>query len=66
MDSGFAEDDAYNVYDKPWRQDASIGSNIYRPSKNMDKDLFGDDLDKLVKTNRYRILYFVTEAIKCA
>lgn len=52
MDSGFGDDEAYNVYDKPWRQDHSIGSNIYRPSKNADKDLYGDDLDNLMKTNR--------------
>ncbi|CAH1793188.1 unnamed protein product, partial [Owenia fusiformis] len=55
MDSGFGagEDESYNVYDKPWRQDANIGSSIYRPSKNMDKDQFGDDLDKIMKSNRF-------------
>ena len=49
MDSGFGEDDSYNVYDKPWRSDKDIGSSIYRPSKNVDKDVYGDDLDKLMK-----------------
>lgn len=53
MDSGFGHDDEYNVYDKPWKDSNSIGSHIYRPSKNIDKDTYGDDLEKLVKTNRF-------------
>lgn len=52
MDSGFGDDEAYNVYDQPWRKtDAS--SNIYRPSKNIDKDLYGDDLETIMKTKRF-------------
>ena len=51
MDSGFAEDDAYNVYDKPWRKDQDMSKSLYRPSKN-DKDIYGDDLEKLMGTNR--------------
>lgn len=55
MDSGFAggEDETYNVYDKPWRQDKDLASNLYRPSKNVEKDVYGDDLDKLIKANRF-------------
>lgn len=53
MDSGYGHDDEYNVYDKPWKDSNSIGSHIYRPSKNIDKDTYGDDLEKLVKTNRF-------------
>ena len=49
MDSGFGDDEAYNVYDKAWRKDKDLASNIYRPSKNLDKDIYGDDLDKLIK-----------------
>lgn len=57
MDSGFGDDEAYNVYDKPWRQDRDIGTSIYRPSKNVDKDVYGDDLDKLIKgSNRSAFL----------
>lgn len=54
MDSGFGagEDESYNVYDKPWRQDRDIAGSIYRPSKNVDKDTYGDDLDNIIKTNR--------------
>ena len=55
MDSGFAggEDELYNVYDKPWRQDRDLASAIYRPHKVTDKDTYGDDLDNLIKSNRY-------------
>ena len=55
MDSGFAggDDEVYNVYDKPWRQDKDLAGNLYRPSKNVEKDVYGDDLDKLIKANRF-------------
>lgn len=55
MDSGFAggDDEVYNVYDKPWRQDKDLAGNLYRPSKNIEKDVYGDDLDKLIKANRF-------------
>ncbi|XP_043484968.1 puff-specific protein Bx42 [Leptopilina heterotoma] len=52
MDSGFGHDDEYNVYDKPWR-DNSISTQIYRPGKNIDKDNYGDDMDKIINTNRF-------------
>uniref|UniRef100_A0A1B6EKJ9 SKI-interacting protein SKIP SNW domain-containing protein n=2 Tax=Proconiini TaxID=565685 RepID=A0A1B6EKJ9_9HEMI len=53
MDSGYGDDEAYNVYDKPWRDSSSLGQHLYRPSKNVDKDIYGDDLEKIVKTNRF-------------
>lgn len=53
MDSGFGDDEAYNVYDKAWRADKDTASNIYRPTRNKDKDTYGDDLDELIKTNRF-------------
>ncbi|XP_069494013.1 SNW domain-containing protein 1 isoform X1 [Ambystoma mexicanum] len=55
MDSGFAggEDEVYNVYDQPWRGGKEVAQNIYRPSKNADKDMYGDDLDTLMKTSRF-------------
>lgn len=59
MGSGFKDDDAYDVYDQPWRKDQSIGSNIYRPGKNIDKELT-DDFDSLVKSNRF-VTYFYYE-----
>ena len=45
------EDEAYNVYDKAWRGDKDINA-IYRPTKNADKDAFGDDLDKIMSSSR--------------
>jgi SNW domain-containing protein 1 len=53
IDSGYADEESYNVYDKPWREGGSLGAHIYRPSRNLDKDVYGDDLEKLIKTNRY-------------
>lgn len=53
MDSGFGDDEAYNVYDKPWREENSVANNIYRPSKKLDNDLYSDDLDTLMKTKRF-------------
>lgn len=53
MDSGYGDDEAYNVYDKPWRDAGSLGSHLYRPSKQIDQELYGGDLDKIVNTNRF-------------
>lgn len=61
MDSGFAggEDETYNVYDQPFHGSRDMASNIYRPSKNIDKDAYADDLDRLMSSNRYcRLLHF--------
>lgn len=52
MDSGYGDDEAYNVYDKPWRDAGNLGQHIYRPSRDLDKDVYGDDLEKIMKTNR--------------
>ncbi|XP_037083722.1 SNW domain-containing protein 1-like [Pollicipes pollicipes] len=53
MDSGFNDEDAYNVYDKPWGQGASVAQAVYRPGKNVEKEVYGDDLESLMKTNRF-------------
>nr|CAB3266452.1 SNW domain-containing protein 1-like [Phallusia mammillata] len=56
MDSGFdgGDDEGYNVYDKPWRSETQVGSSIYRPTKDKDKEMYGDDdIDKLIKSNRF-------------
>ncbi|XP_045185733.1 SNW domain-containing protein 1-like [Mercenaria mercenaria] len=53
MDSGFGDDEGYNVYDRAWRADKDAASHIYRPSRNKDRDTYGDDLDELIKTNRF-------------
>ena len=36
MDSGFADDDAYNVYDKPWSVASNLQQHLCHPSKNFD------------------------------
>jgi len=50
---GGLDDETYAVYDKPWRQNEGVSQSIYRPSKNLDKDIYGDDLDNLINTNRF-------------
>jgi SNW domain-containing protein 1 len=59
MDSGYGDDEAYNVYDKPWRDANSLATHIYRPSRNIDKDVYGDDLDKIIKQNRFVLIFCV-------
>uniref|UniRef100_A0A2I3GZI9 SNW domain-containing protein 1 n=1 Tax=Nomascus leucogenys TaxID=61853 RepID=A0A2I3GZI9_NOMLE len=48
MDSGFAggEDEIYN------RGGKDMAHSIYRPSKNLDKDMYDDDLEARIKINR--------------
>lgn len=56
LDSGFSggTDDLYNVYDKPWRAGGGLAEKVYRPSKTVDKDVYGDDVEKLIKTSRFQ------------
>ncbi|XP_008061519.1 SNW domain-containing protein 1 isoform X1 [Carlito syrichta] len=62
MDSGFAggEDEIYNVYDQAWRGGKDMAQSIYRPSKNLDKDMYGDDLEARIKTNRYQVIKLIS------
>ncbi|CAD5121714.1 DgyrCDS10198 [Dimorphilus gyrociliatus] len=53
MDSGFGDDDAYNVYNEPWNKNKNISKGIYVPSRNSDKDMYGDDYEKIVNSNRF-------------
>jgi SNW domain-containing protein 1 len=55
LNTGFGDDEGYNVYSEPWRKDANMAQNIYRPGKNVDKEAYGgqEDLDELRKTSRF-------------
>ena len=55
LNSGYDDDESYNVYSEPWRNTASISQNIYRPGKNIDKEAYGgaEDLENLKKTSRF-------------
>jgi SNW domain-containing protein 1 len=55
MDSGFAHDDTYNVYDKPLFKGTSA-SMLYRPKKNEDTDVYGDStsVEKILNTSRFK------------
>lgn len=44
MDSGFLDDDSYNVYDKPWREASSMAEHLYKaPRINKDIDFSNSD-----------------------
>merc|ERR1711953_1545374 len=54
MDSGFdhGNDEAYNIYDKPWRSENTLSNHLYRPPKNRDNELYGDDIENIAKQKR--------------
>ncbi|CEF61302.1 Puff-specific protein Bx42 [Strongyloides ratti] len=52
LDSGGINDETYAVYDKPWRAMDNVQQHVYRPSKNV-ADPYGEDLDKVINTNRF-------------
>ncbi|KAL3834867.1 hypothetical protein ACJIZ3_009603 [Penstemon smallii] len=57
MDSGFATDDAYNVYDKGLFTAQNTMSTLYRPKKDADDEMYGgadEQLEKLMKTERFK------------
>ncbi|KAL1535905.1 SNW/SKI-interacting protein A-like [Salvia divinorum] len=58
MDSGFATDDAYNIYDKGLFTAQSAMTTLYKPNKNDDDEMYGgadEQLDKIKKTERFKV-----------
>ncbi|KAL3684141.1 hypothetical protein R1sor_002163 [Riccia sorocarpa] len=53
MESGFAADDSYNVYDKGLFTSQSAMAGLYRPRKESGIDA-DDHLDEVLKTDRFR------------
>lgn len=63
LNQGYDDDEAYNVYDKPWREGGSMANHIYRPSRNIDKDNYGgEELEKAIRTNRCTNINYVVES----
>ncbi|KAL3535699.1 hypothetical protein ACH5RR_004160 [Cinchona calisaya] len=57
MDSGFATDDSYNIYDKGLFTAQPTLSTLYRPKKDADSDMYGgadEQLEKIMKTERFK------------
>lgn len=57
MDSGFATDDQYNVYDKGLFTAQPTLSTLYKPKKDADDEMYGgadEQLDKIMKTERFK------------
>lgn len=58
MDSGFATDDAYNIYDKGLFTSQSALTTLYRPKKDDDDEMYGgadEQLEKIKKTERFKV-----------
>lgn len=57
MESGFAADDQYNIYDKGLFTAQPTLSTLYRPKKDADSDMYGgadEQLEKITKTERFK------------
>ncbi|CAI0459719.1 unnamed protein product [Linum tenue] len=57
LDSGFATDDQYNVYDKGLFTAQPTLSTLYKPSKDVVGEMYGgadEQLDKIKKTERFK------------
>ncbi|KAJ0913875.1 putative SKI-interacting protein, SKIP [Helianthus annuus] len=57
MDSGFATDDQYNVYDSGLFTAQPTLSTLYRPKKDADDEMYGgadEELEKIRKTDRFK------------
>ncbi|KAG0464172.1 hypothetical protein HPP92_019784 [Vanilla planifolia] len=57
MDSGFATDDQYNIYDKGLFTAQPTLSTLYRPKKDTDSEMYGgsdEQLEKIMKTERFK------------
>lgn len=54
VSSGFSNDEAYAVYDKPMTLGGSVATSIYRPSRSVDSEIYGDDVEALIqRTDRF-------------
>ncbi|KAI3960950.1 hypothetical protein MKW98_019151 [Papaver atlanticum] len=57
MDSGFATDDHYNLYDKKLFTAQNTISTLYKPRKDTDSEMYGgadEQLEKVLKTDRFK------------
>ncbi|KAJ6799218.1 SNW/SKI-interacting protein [Iris pallida] len=57
MESGFAADDQYNIYDKGLFTAQPTLSTLFRPKKDTDADMYGgadEQLEKVMKTERFK------------
>ncbi|XP_026413011.1 SNW/SKI-interacting protein A-like [Papaver somniferum] len=57
MDSGFATDDQYNLYDKKLFTAQNTISTLYKPRKDTDSEMYGgadEQLEEVMKTDRFK------------
>jgi SNW domain-containing protein 1 len=53
LEGGFGDDDSYNIYSKPLMGNTSA-SAIYRPGRGKAEEFSEQDMDKILKTNKFR------------
>ena len=53
MAVALGDEEAYNVYDRPFVPGGSASSTIYRPRKDADPELDPSALEKIAKTERF-------------
>lgn len=54
LGSGFADEDEYGVYDRPWRASQQLAQNIYRPSRGAAAATTAEEeLEAVAKTQRF-------------
>lgn len=49
--TGFGDEDNYDVYDRPWRGDAALAKNLYRPTRGKEDDAV--DFEAIKSSNRF-------------
>lgn len=40
------------MFDKPWNARSQIATNIYKPAKNIDNEVYGEEIESLIKNSR--------------
>lgn len=53
INPGLVDDEACVVYDKPWRNTKALGSNLYRPKKDMDMSSYESEQAKINDTSKF-------------
>ncbi|KTW29760.1 hypothetical protein T552_00967 [Pneumocystis carinii B80] len=66
LDSGFKDDDTYNIYDKPLFATAAAVQSIYRPKANDIDENPDEELNRVTRESRFEVLGKATHGFKGA
>ncbi|KAI3382421.1 hypothetical protein SNEBB_000618 [Seison nebaliae] len=53
ISTGFGDEDAYNVYDEPWRKETNAANVIYRPTKQSNVDKIVDEIERIENEKKF-------------